>query len=528
MRFPHRSHPHKLFRSEQYIKSTPFAALPKIPSSPTHRLLFSALPSKPISEIHPLALRTSWISYASHARVPPSVYFDNPNDSVQMGVMMRKLDEFGIGNNFYKPGQHTVLCPQCKGGDSSENSLSLLISPNWSSAVWNCFRGNCGWKGSTRAFADGKSTYGSMNLIPKVNHKREITEKILELEPMCDEAFADGKSTYGIMNHIPKIKHEMEITEKSLELEPRCDEVVEMKKSNKDANVNEIKKDAIKWTEEMDDILLDSLLEQQENGNTVDGTFTSPTVYSNVAKICSQKLGYPIEKYNVQHRMFTLRENFNTCFELFTNLSGISWNPETKMFEGKPEVWKALIEAKPSVSKWRHTKINHYGKLYELFAKDRANGQGFVNVEEKVHKWASDNGTSIDSNLDNYESNSECEGSSNGTKRKDLMVDLFEKDIEAIGYGINKVAELIEKGNLVAERGLEIAAKIVAIAEKARSDCHSDKEVYAELINIGVPDYIQLDAYLFLLKSSQHKSAFFGVPSERRLELLYKMMMRKN
>ncbi|XP_059638244.1 uncharacterized protein LOC132280134 [Cornus florida] len=483
MRIPHRSPLHKLFNSEQFLKSTPFTALPKTPSSPTHRIPFSALPSKPISRIHPLDLRTSWTPYASYISVPPSVHSDNPRDSVQMGVMRRKLKKFRFDNDFCKPGQHRLICPQCKGGDSSKKSLTLFILPDWSSAVWNCFRANCGLKGSTQAYADTKS---------------------------------------GSMIRSPKVKHEREITEESLELEPLCDSVVEMKKSNKDVNVNEIKRR--EWSEEMDDILLDALLEQQENGNRVDGTLASPVANSNVVKICSQKLGYPVDKHDVKNRMITLKMNFNTCFKLFKNLSGISWSPETKLFEAEPEVWKALVEAKPSASKWRHTKINNYGKLYELFAKDRANDQGFVCANEKVCTWATDNGTSTDSNLDNYESNSDCGESSKGTKRKGLMVGLFGKEIEVIGSGINKVAETIEKRNLVAERGLEIAAKIVAIAEKARADYHSDEEVFAELVNIGVPDCIQLDAFLFLLKCSQHKSAFFGVPSERRLELLYKMM----
>ncbi|XP_059667819.1 uncharacterized protein LOC132313155 [Cornus florida] len=500
MRFPHHSPLQKLFNSKvprgskQFLESTPFTVLPKTPSSPTNRLLFSPLPSKPTSKIHPLALRTSWISSDSHVSIPQPVYLENPKDqgfdSVQMGVMRRKLEEFGFDNDFCEPGEYSLLCPECKGGDSSEKSVALLISPNWSSAVWNCFGANCGWKGSIRAFADGKSTYGSMNQIPKIKHKREITEKSLELEPLRDE-------------------------------------VVEMKKSNKDMNVDEIKNNAVKWTEEMDDVLFDALLEQQENGNIVDGTLYS-VAYLNAMKICSQKLAYPFTKRQLKNRIYYLKTKFNTCFELFKNLSGISWSPETKLFEAEPEVWKALIEEKPSASKWRHTKINHYGKLYELFAKDRANGQGFVSAKEKVLKWAMDTGTSTGCNLDNYESNSECGESSKGTKRNDLMVDLFGKEIEVIESGINKVAEAIEKRNLVAERGLEIAAKIVAIAEKARADYHSDEEVFAELINIGVPDCIQSDAFSFLLKCSQHKSAFFGVPFDRRLELLNKMMHGEN
>ncbi|XP_059664096.1 uncharacterized protein LOC132309849 [Cornus florida] len=300
-----------------------------------------------------------------------------------------------------------------------------------------------------------------------------------------------------------------------------------MKKSNNNVNMNDIKKDAIKWTEEVDGILLDALLEQQENGNRVDGTFTS-TAYSNVVKICSQKLGYPFDKDHVKNRMKTMKNNFNTCYDLFKNLSGISWSPETKLFKAEPEVWKALIEAKPSSSKWRHTKINHYEKLFELFVKDRATGQGAISAKEKVSKWGTENGTSSSTQNNNHESNSQCGGSSKGSKRKDVMADVFEREIEVIGSGINKVAEAIEKGNLVAEKGLEIAAKRVAIVEKTQTNYHPDEELFAELMRIGVPDNKQLDAFIFLIKYPQHKSAFFAVPTERRLELLNMVMDRGN
>ncbi|XP_059667779.1 twinkle homolog protein, chloroplastic/mitochondrial [Cornus florida] len=194
MRIPYRSPLHKLFNSnvpmgsKQFLKSTPFTAVPRTPSSPTHRLIFSTLPSKRISKIHPVSLRTSWLSSASAASIPSTVCFGDPNEkgfnSVQTEVLRRRLGEFGIENDFCRAGQHRTLCPECKGGASGEKSLALCISQNWRSAVWNCFRANCGWKGSIQAHADAKS--GSMIRSPKVKHKREITEESLELEPLCD------------------------------------------------------------------------------------------------------------------------------------------------------------------------------------------------------------------------------------------------------------------------------------------------------------------------------------------------------
>ena len=107
--------------------------------------------------------------------------------------------------------------------------------------------------------------------------------------------------------------------------------------------MDKAKKDHVKWTEQMDSILLDALLEQQVNGYRVDGVFTT-TAYNNVLKICREQLKYSFDKDNIKNRIKTMKSNFNVCHDMFKNLSGFAWNSTTKMFEVEPEVWSALIE----------------------------------------------------------------------------------------------------------------------------------------------------------------------------------------
>ena len=118
------------------------------------------------------------------------------------------------------------------------------------------------------------------------------------------------------------------------------------KKSKKDVNCDEHKRDTVKWTQEMDDVLIDTLLEQQVNGNRPDGTFTS-TAYVNVVQICIEKIGYPFDKDHVKNRMKTLKANFNICFDLLKSTSGFAWSPETKLFEADQKVWDTLIQVYP-------------------------------------------------------------------------------------------------------------------------------------------------------------------------------------
>ncbi|KAK4488077.1 hypothetical protein RD792_003819 [Penstemon davidsonii] len=113
-------------------------------------------------------------------------------DEKQLMILRQKLEEIGIDGTACIPGQYNgLICPSCKGGDSEEKSLSLHVTEDGGAAMWTCFRAKCGWSGSTRAFADVKSTYGRMNKIAKIKQPlREITEESLGLEPLCNELLA--------------------------------------------------------------------------------------------------------------------------------------------------------------------------------------------------------------------------------------------------------------------------------------------------------------------------------------------------
>lgn len=115
------------------------------------------------------------------------------------------------------------------------------------------------------------------------------------------------------------------------------------KKAKGSVDGDQPKKDTVKWTEVMDVVLIDALLEQQINGNRVNGTFTT-TAYNNVLQICPEELNYPFDKDRLKNRIKTLKINFNAWHDLFKGLSRFAWSPVTKMFEAEPEVWNTLIE----------------------------------------------------------------------------------------------------------------------------------------------------------------------------------------
>ncbi|XP_022879383.1 twinkle homolog protein, chloroplastic/mitochondrial-like isoform X1 [Olea europaea var. sylvestris] len=156
----------------------------------THRknIAFSTS-SKTISPIHRMS---SGLSYYLNAAmpIPRPVVLETPEQQVRM--LKQRLEDIGIDGDVCKPGQYYgLICPSCKGGDSEEKSLSLHITKDGAAAMWTCFRAKCGWSGTTRAFADVKSTYAKMSRITKAKQPfREITKECLELEPLCNELLA--------------------------------------------------------------------------------------------------------------------------------------------------------------------------------------------------------------------------------------------------------------------------------------------------------------------------------------------------
>ncbi|XP_044496991.1 twinkle homolog protein, chloroplastic/mitochondrial isoform X2 [Mangifera indica] len=152
--------------------------------------VFPVFASKPINNCsnnyRSLALKTTTKTNGFSSAPVLSEDIDNRRVGLQPSDIMKiKLKEMGIDMDKCVPGQYShLLCPACKGGDSEEKSLSVYITPDGVSALWMCFRAKCGWKGSTRAFGESRS---SLNQIALPKTVREVTEEGLQLEPLSDE-----------------------------------------------------------------------------------------------------------------------------------------------------------------------------------------------------------------------------------------------------------------------------------------------------------------------------------------------------
>ncbi|GAV88141.1 Myb_DNA-bind_3 domain-containing protein [Cephalotus follicularis] len=315
------------------------------------------------------------------------------------------------------------------------------------------------------------------------------------------------------------------------------DKIVKTGEQSKKPNVD--KKCSVKWTDYMDDALVDALLNQQNMGNRVDNVFTT-AAYDNMVKELREKIGVPVEKNHLKNRIKTVKHNFKECYNHFKGMHGFAWSPETKMWNAEVDVWKSLVKAKPDAKKWMTSPIANYDKLLVLFAKDKEKADG---ANQKAHLHASPGSGSfhagnvlqneVTHNLEDLndmnggtsqlvtpvETNSQADDSQvpslsatslKSKKRKAQKFNIYEREFQSIREAIKDVADAIREGNKIAERG--------------RPRVHSEQEVFAELMKVGIDAPFRYRAYTFLVASACRVRAFFGCPAEERKEFLMQMI----
>ncbi|KAJ1411888.1 Myb/SANT-like domain [Sesbania bispinosa] len=331
-------------------------------------------------------------------------------------------------------------------------------------------------------------------------------------------------------------------------------------------------RELLRWTEEMDYILLTAFTEEMNRGNRIGGNWT-PEAYAHVvAALVAGGVG-EVTKQHVKNRMKTAKEKFSEAFDLFNSLSGFAWNPITRRFEAEDEVWADFIRDKPQATKWRTMQIRHYDLLKGLFGADRAGGQraksgkqilkNYENQTIDLNEGGEDTsmhdqeGTTqedVQNSAPNVEAFSPASAPSNqstgtpgsrGTKRKAPMVDLIESQVEKMSVGIGLVAEALNSSNdisdklhNVAERQVTVAERQVAATERrndiyleqltvlrqSRSRVYTEAEVWELLCELNVMDALRMQCYEFLCTNEQKKRLIFGVPPHMRIQTLFQMM----
>nr|XP_010911534.2 twinkle homolog protein, chloroplastic/mitochondrial [Elaeis guineensis] len=158
------------------------------------RLLFQSLRS-PNSKYLPSFLKSARFCSVGPVMPNKTVHLPKPEakmvDTERLARLKSKLEEVGIKCGSCQPGQYShMTCPQCKGGSSEEKSFSLFIHEDLQLAMWSCFRAKCGWRGVAKVSGEVKAYNLRSDESLQVKEHRKISEKDLQLEPLCEELVA--------------------------------------------------------------------------------------------------------------------------------------------------------------------------------------------------------------------------------------------------------------------------------------------------------------------------------------------------
>ncbi|RYR13365.1 hypothetical protein Ahy_B04g070402 isoform A [Arachis hypogaea] len=214
-------------------------------------------------------------------------------------------------------------------------------------------------------------------------------------------------------------------------------------------------KDNLRWSDDMDEALLNALVEEALKGNRHDGSWTTEA-YANVVKTLSTIIDPHIMKNHIKNRMKTLKHHFTEAYDLFHHLSGFAWNPVSRKFEAKEEVWQDFIK--------------------ELFGADRVTGKRATTSRERIQQLDRD---SIDLN-DSFENigfsdtdvNTDSPSAphsqpnqlgvtstSRGTKRKSPMNDFLEAQYEKVALRITTMANAVKEGSYLSSKLHDVAQR---------------------------------------------------------------------
>ncbi|CAL5365309.1 unnamed protein product [Camellia sinensis] len=271
----------------------------------------------------------------------------------------------------------------------------------------------------------------------------------------------------------------------------------------------EIDKKHLKWNNQMDIVLIDSLLDQMLKGQKIGGSFTS-SAYRAASNAVSTKFSVHCDSSHVRNRLKTLKRNLAMAKDMLTTDSGFGYNHSTQLIEATAGVWAAYLKAKPKASQFRHAPIQNFQKLCQLFEKDRATGSLAIGPKEKRLRLAGQQILLDDENTDHTESLSEnfdgigtqddqtaeVSCSSNSKKRKNKLGNTLSKEIRSIKEGLDAVAAALDRGNL-------------------RN--YTNGQLFEEIEKVsGMSDASRMKMYQVLAKEVSDARAYLECPIERR------------
>ncbi|XP_010274960.1 PREDICTED: L10-interacting MYB domain-containing protein-like [Nelumbo nucifera] len=138
------------------------------------------------------------------------------------------------------------------------------------------------------------------------------------------------------------------------------------------------------WTMNMDNLLIETLVEQANLGNKVDKSFKA-LAYDAAVRAISLAFRVDCTYNNITIHLKTIKKNLSTISNIL-NSSGFSWNDLTKTIDAEPKVWAEYIQAHPEAGKFRRKAINNYDQLAIVCGNDQVTGARAFTAREALRQ----------------------------------------------------------------------------------------------------------------------------------------------
>ncbi|XP_075636507.1 uncharacterized protein LOC142608700 [Castanea sativa] len=128
-----------------------------------------------------------------------------------------------------------------------------------------------------------------------------------------------------------------------------------------------------RWSQPMQNLLLEILAYEALHGNKQSNTFKHAS-YAKVAEAITEKFMTECTPKHVEHRFKTLKTNWNTIALLRNKKSGFGWNDDLKMITCDRTVYDEEVAAHPNHAQFLNKKIEMFDEMALVVGKDMATG----------------------------------------------------------------------------------------------------------------------------------------------------------
>ncbi|KAI3835696.1 hypothetical protein MKX03_015299 [Papaver bracteatum] len=280
----------------------------------------------------------------------------------------------------------------------------------------------------------------------------------------------------------------------------------------------------LRWTQGMDERLIETVVEQVRLGGKGEKGGFSDQVYNAVSKVLAERLDVDVGRKHIDNRLRTLRTEYR-LFSTLRGQTGFCWDPVRSMITAPVGVWNEFIKAHPEFKTCRGRSCKwDYEFLAIIFGSDH------LVINNQVTDSFSVDG--VDADI----TSTPVEGVGDADELpligEDLCLDNINEEADRSSQDLRRKQTPIQQRRFKKPRTSDIVWEVMEAVKtqigglaKSVDGLSFAKKLYSEVMNVEgfSPDF--LDRAFEILKRDGHGAEIFLVRNEmyrkRMLEELY-------